>query len=969
MGEQALTARAGLGRASAWLLAALVAAIAFPGAASADLAFCPPGAGPSQCSGQSGVATDFESGRLYVADTANNRIEAFDSEGNFLFAFGEGLLKAPTAIAVDNDPASPSHHDIYVYDSGNFRVVKFDPAGTLLGQVGSKGTGPGQFAKAEDQIAIGPGGALYVGDTPKPEEPRIEEFEPSLALLKECELPHKDLLSHGLAVDSSGDIYAIFNRTEEGVFEFKPNCEGLGSPHPLDGREATALAIDGEGHLFVAEDAARAGKAGSFRVITELEPGGAYLKRFGYGIGYAGLIGIKAIAALHSTDGDVFASLTAGPERLAYLALPPPGPVIAPLGLEATPGSTKAALAGELNPEGTKPTKYRFKYVDAHSFETEGGFASPKTKETPEEEVAIKPSEEEEELFRLHAAEAPQIGCANPLVEFSEGKCLSPETKYRYELVASNAKGKAELEGEFETKPSLEIEETWASEAGTGGARLNAKVNPLGVPATGYFEYVDEESFEASGFKEATQIPDVAHGAGPLDFGSGEASVRSALLEGLVPGRSYRYRLVATDPLLEGGVVDGPIRTLRPFQRPSQPPCPNDELRSGAGALLPDCRAYELVSPLDKNNGDIVPLGEFTTGVPAALNESAVSGQRVSFTSYRAFGDTASAPFSAEYLAERGPGGWQSHSIDPPRGKPDVAPPPQVNTEFKLFSPDLCDVWQRTVAEPEPPLSPQAVAAYPNVYRRTDQSCGGAPGYEAITTVKPPHVAAEQYYPLELQGTSANGDVAIYAAPDNLAPGAPEEPASCTAKGEGCQMRLYEKRPGQEPRFVCIGPKGEAIAPCGPAAGVVQDGKDLEGALHNAISADGERIYWSGGGKLYLRVGGTETLAVSEAGEALSGTKASRFLGASADGSRAVYLSGEDLYEFDAESKATRLDRPQSAGDGGDERGRLADLLRLDRSAKRRTQQRRPKSPGGRTEPLPGRRRGEPAVHRHAGGG
>jgi hypothetical protein len=938
-------------RAGLFLLAAFVAGLvllfALPAGASADLRFCPPGSGAGQCSEQSGVATDYETERVYVADRGNNRIDVFEANGAFLFAFGwrvnatvpvealqactaltgcqkgsagtgDGQFNKPRRVAVDNDPASASHHDVYVFDSGNLRVQKFDTSGVFLKKVGTEGTGPGQFKDEADLVTVAPSGKVYVGDTPEPKKPRVEVFDGELGLLEEFKLSLLDRLNTGLGVDSSGDVYAVFD-VANGIFKFHPGGAAFGAPYPLDpGIETTGLAVGAEDQLFATQREEAAGKVErTNRVITEYQPTGGYLERFGYDLSFGGFVGVNGLALLHSDgglrSGDVFASLSpsAGANRLAYVPMPLPGPVVAPLSVEApVVGNTKATLAAELNPEGSKPTKYRFEYVDQHSFEVEGGFKSLHTKKTIEVEVPIKsgtPEQEEKDLFSLHAAEA-QIGCTDPVKEIGEGKCLAPETVYRFRVAASNPEGEAEaVEGQFKTREPLEVTETWASEAGTEGARLSARVNALGIPTSGYFEYVDEEDFEASGFAEAKQIPDVAHGAVPLDFGSGEGGVRSVSLDGLTPGMGYRYRLVASDPLLEGAPIAGPVRTLRPFARPvALASCANDEFRLGAGALLADCRAYEMVSPLDKNNGDIVPLGEFTTGVPAALDESAVSGEKVSYTTSTAFGDTPSAPYSAEYIAERGAGGWESHSIDSPRGKSVTGLQSLINTEFKLFSPDLCEVWQRTVAEP--PLAPGAVEGYTNLYQRTDQSCGGAPGYEAITTVSPPSASSEEYFRLELQGASADGSVAIFAAPDDLAAGAPSQPAGCTSKGEGCELRLYEKRAGQEAKFVCFGPGGEAIAaPCEAGSGGGGEGKGLFGNMHNAISADGEEIYWSGGGKVYLRVGGTQTLGVSAQGEALSGTSSSLFLGASADGSTAAFLTGEDLYRYDAQSEATTL--------------------------------------------------------------
>ena len=48
-----------------------------PALASADLSFCPTGSGPGQCEGPSGVAVDIETGRVWVADTNNNRVDEF----------------------------------------------------------------------------------------------------------------------------------------------------------------------------------------------------------------------------------------------------------------------------------------------------------------------------------------------------------------------------------------------------------------------------------------------------------------------------------------------------------------------------------------------------------------------------------------------------------------------------------------------------------------------------------------------------------------------------------------------------------------------------------------------------------------------------------------------------------------------------------------------------------------------------
>jgi DNA-binding beta-propeller fold protein YncE len=73
----------------------------------------------------SDVAAD-SSGNIYVADTSNSRIQKFDSEGKFLTKWGNegdgnGQFYYPNGIAVDNSG------NVYIADTGNNRIQKFHP--------------------------------------------------------------------------------------------------------------------------------------------------------------------------------------------------------------------------------------------------------------------------------------------------------------------------------------------------------------------------------------------------------------------------------------------------------------------------------------------------------------------------------------------------------------------------------------------------------------------------------------------------------------------------------------------------------------------------------------------------------------------------------------------------------------------------------------------------------------------------
>jgi tripartite motif-containing protein 71 len=80
------------------------------------------GSGDGQFIGPQWVAID-SSGNIYVADTYNHRIQKFNSDGAFLTKWGsegsgDGQFNFPT-VAVD------SSGNVYVADFGNHRIQKF----------------------------------------------------------------------------------------------------------------------------------------------------------------------------------------------------------------------------------------------------------------------------------------------------------------------------------------------------------------------------------------------------------------------------------------------------------------------------------------------------------------------------------------------------------------------------------------------------------------------------------------------------------------------------------------------------------------------------------------------------------------------------------------------------------------------------------------------------------------------------
>ncbi len=977
------------GRIALTALASAVAACALwlAPAASADLTFCSSGDAEhpafeaESCNKPRGIATDFETGRVYVADQGNKRINVFQSDGAFLFAFGWGVdtgaselqtctmasgcqagiegtgagqLK-PISIAVDNAVGSASRHDIYVLDAiqnsntnavTNARVEKFEPDGSFVSafgwgvdtgaaklesctaasgcQAGISGPGECQISDTRTLIAVGPGGNVFVADSAESKSQnftdRVEKFTVAGACGGETPLPSGQFVRlSALAIDGAEDAWVSVEGPGEGLRKYDL-ATGAKLCAPESGSETGAMAIDDAGALFVAQTENRQKhNTGSFKVLSKYNTATCAIEsRFGYGKLLKPVV--YGIAALHTVTGDIVsseASIGVNEGLVHHLTEPQPGPIVALPSVSASPRSVWAAIEAEINPEGAE-THYSVDYVDQHSYETEGGFASPNTRTGPVEMI-------EGEDFHLHAVEA--IAGCHPFTQsaFEEGKCLEPEAVYRYRIRATNpdnpsGSGEASAEGSFAAKAPIEVSAIYATGVGADTATLNAEVNPLGIPASGYFEYVDDAAYEADlegggdGFAVAIRAPDTAAGAAPLDFGASEDDivVHSAPLYPLSAGTTYHYRLVSTNTFLSEPAPSA-LGMLWTFAAPGAQSCPaNEAFRTGPSALLPDCRAYEMVSPLDKSNGDVIVLKELQSHLPAVLNQSATSGGRLAYGSMRAFPDSQSSPTTVQYIASRDADGWSNHSISSPIDKA-IEPKVSFDTEFRAFSKDLCESWLTPFADPT--LAPGALPGFYNIYRRRDQDCGG-PAYEALTTMAPEHLLGAAFE-TEIQGVSADGETLVFVANDSfVGSGAP---ANAVGKSQ-----LYA-RSGGELRFLCVLPGGAPTSePC-----VAGGDKNAGGGKNyrkvtvaGALSADGRRVFWTAPGapgRIYVRENpfgeGAEcsdptapcTVAVSKAAEKTAGTSGSRWWAAADDGSAAIFTTGGRLYEFDVDSATTSL--------------------------------------------------------------
>ncbi|MBE0411958.1 MAG: TIGR03663 family protein [Anaerolineales bacterium] len=114
-------------------------------------------------------------GSVFVADTWNHRIQKFSPQGEFITMWGYfGQAESPLAFWGPRDVAINAEGHILITDTGNKRVVIFDSDGNFINQFGSSGFAPGQFDEPVG-MAIDDHGRLFIADT---WNQRIQVFEP-----------------------------------------------------------------------------------------------------------------------------------------------------------------------------------------------------------------------------------------------------------------------------------------------------------------------------------------------------------------------------------------------------------------------------------------------------------------------------------------------------------------------------------------------------------------------------------------------------------------------------------------------------------------------------------------------------------------------------------------------------------------------------------------------------------------------
>lgn len=202
-----------------------------------------------------GIAVD-ASGAVFVAEQGNRRIQVFTSTGTFVRVFGNTggypeLVSDPVSVAVG------STGTVYVTDHGAHRVVRYSTTGTYLGTFGSLGSAPGQFEYPWG-VTVAPSGNVFVVDSTNR---RIQEFAADGTFVRVVPTPGPGTgylqWPEDVAVDDDGNIAVtdtnreqVMTYTTDGTFLVGWGEQGTG-PGQFDSIAGVAVAANG--NLYVVD--------------------------------------------------------------------------------------------------------------------------------------------------------------------------------------------------------------------------------------------------------------------------------------------------------------------------------------------------------------------------------------------------------------------------------------------------------------------------------------------------------------------------------------------------------------------------------------------------------------------------------------------------------------------------------------------------------------------------------------------
>jgi hypothetical protein len=871
----------------------------------------PAGSGvPGVLGGVNALAVD--SGHVWVADNMNSgafagksRVSEFDdSTGGFLGQLveegGVNSLANPLAVGhvgveeleyvvSDREGAEvvsvySGLHLVAVWTgahsaNGSFTLSGGAQVGSLVGVAvddsGNPGTSGDVYVATHGRT--GAGDPFNVVDVFKGEvgggEPvgTVGELKGTCASAGVCpgkEIPFEE--PEGVTVSGlNGDVFVTDGKHKVDVFaplgggEYSFVRELTGTPAGVFSNVVGVGVDAGNGEIYVVDQSAHA--------VDEFSPEGVFLGRL-EGTGERGFNSVTDVGVdgeshrVYVTDFDSVTGLGSvdvfGPDVVVpdVETLPDTGATV------EKSGGVGVTLNGTVDLAGAGEASCRFEYGTTEKF----GDSVPCAKTVTQEPGAV-------------AVSARLTG-------------LPSDSRFFYRLAGSNKNGlnsgEAWQDHSFLTPGPGLVGEGVANVSATS-ATFQARLDPHGAATSFYFQYsasVSTGECEAQ-LSACTSLP-LAPGEA---VGSGEEVLAEQVhAQNLLPDTLYHYRLLAVSR-----VEPEPEAKPKVFETVTFP-APDESFTTQAangGFLLPDGRAWELVSPVDKHGASLYSPG----GEPGDFQAASSGGMMTYPATSATKANTQGYSESVQVLSTRTAGGWASTNLALPHAGA-VGAAIGTGLEYRAFSEDL----SYGLVEPQGPFTSLHGEAFPpdserTPYLRDNQTCPTESGdcYQPLVTSVAGHINVPEGTKFGGSEEAERGEVHYDGASGDLKHAILKSKIALTVAKTPGEGELYEwsagKPPSEQLHLVSILPTGQ------PASTEAFLGF-ADKVARNAISADGSRVIWSEEGgttnlhlyEYYAATGKSVQLDVPQGGDG-AGTSEAHFQAASDDGKRVFFTDTQRL--------------------------------------------------------------------------
>lgn len=582
-----------------------------------------------------GIAVDQDTGDVYLADAANNRVNVYEGDGTFLRSFGWDVVESgpddngtgyEVCVAANDDVCKPgssgpgvgqigrasgiavspadgdsSSGEVYLTDNENHRVNTYDLDGANPSSFGSVA----DYKFGPERPTVDSRGILYTIEPTQAEGSIVARYDTKdangggVGLLAPIKVPplavspkSTNRQMAGIKVDPDSDgpgpdqdvLYVLRDlgpAPDTVIQQFGPiNAPGLTAPPAADDSEH--------------------GSVIGFNFVTALgvdESNGRLFVGDPYGVGN------EEYTA--NTKVGIYVLDTAG------------GAPNASLDSLSDATATGVTIHGTVDPNGPPDVTYKIEYSTDGSNWTS----------TPEVLVGSQEGSQ-----AIDTVLSPGVG-------------LQPNTHFHVRLVATKAFTPPVVTAEqtFSTLPAGPIAETTGSPLRTSTtARLEGRVDPRNSPTDYHFEYGAQGPCDSN---PCTSTEGQSVGSGNF------TKLVSQEVSDLEAGITYHYRVVG-----DNGAPGSPVygNDMSVTTRASDAPLSHGHFPGPPGSD----RAYELISPSDTSGNPT--SGE--QGLPEDGNRAfyGIAGGTPASTTGNLF---------AFYFAERTPTGWQTKGVMPPRDR------------------------------------------------------------------------------------------------------------------------------------------------------------------------------------------------------------------------------------------------------------------------------------------------------------